>query len=508
MKHSHTRAEQRVLLFSIFIVSLCGIIYELVLGSLASYLLGNPVAQYSITIGFFLSSMGLGSFLSRYVTKNLVRVFVVVEVILGIVGGLSVLILNYIYSLTPLYMLYHIVFLVLVGTLVGMEIPLLTRILREYGSLKSVISNVLSIDYIGGLAGSLLFPLILFPLVGRFSTCAITGIANIAVAGLVIARVGYEGKKKIDAVVPVVCMIALAVSLVFSGDISKFLQSRLYTDDIILTKRTKYQEIVLTRSGNDFRLFLDGSIQFSTTDEYRYHEMLVHPAVTMCENELLDVLVMGGGDGMAVREVLKHDRVASVTLAELDPEMIKLAKENASFRDANKRSLHDARVEIVAGDAYGYLAKSGRKFDVIIADFSDPHDETISKLYTREFYTLVKKSLSAGGIFVTQATSPLSAREAFWCIHNTMKSVFAVTVPYHTYVPSFGEWGFVIGSDKRILSAKNIRKESRRYYSADEFAVARHFQPDADFLETKLNTYDRPLLYQYYLHGWKNFEDN
>jgi len=508
MNHSHSRAEQRVLLFSIFVVSLCAIIYELVLGSLASYLLGNPVAQYSITIGFFLSSMGLGSFLSRYVTKNLVRTFIYIEFLLGLVGGFSVLLLNYIYSITPLYFVYHVLFLVLIGTLVGMEIPILTRILREYGSLKSVISNVLSIDYIGGLAGSLLFPLILFPLVGRFATCAITGIANIVVAIIVIVKVKYEGKRGVETIIPVIGIIVLSTALFFSGVISKFLQSRLYTDDVILSKRTKYQEIVLTRSGEDFRLFLDGSIQFSTTDEYRYHEMLVHPAITMCGNTSINVLVMGGGDGMAVREALKHDNVKSVTLVELDPQMIKLATENQSFVSVNGNSLADPRVKVVVGDAYKFITEKHGKFDVIIADFSDPHDETISKLYTREFYILIKKILSDGGIFVTQSTSPLAAREAYWCINNTLRSVFSGTVPYHVYVPSFGDWGFVIASDKRILSAKDIDDEKIRFYSADEFRTEMRFQPDSEYIETKINTFDRPLLYQYYLHGWKNYEDN
>ncbi len=277
---------------------------------------------------------------------------------------------------------------------------------------------------------------------------------------------------------------------------------------MILSKRTKYQEIVLTRSGDDFRLFLDGSIQFSTTDEYRYHEMLVHPAITMCENPRINVLVMGGGDGMAVREALKHDNVKSVTLVELDPQMIKLATENQSFISVNGNSLSDPRVKVVVGDAYKFITEKHGKFDVIIADFSDPHDETISKLYTREFYILIKKILSDGGIFVTQSTSPLAAREAYWCINNTLRSVFSGTVPYHVYVPSFGDWGFVIASDKRILSAKDIDNEKIKFYSADEFRTEMRFQPDSEYIETKINTFDRPLLYQYYLHGWKNYEDN
>ena len=502
MSDTQPVSAQRILLFSIFIVSLCGITYELVLGSLATYLLGNPVVQYSITIGFFLSSMGIGSYLTRFITRNLLRTFIILEAVLGLIGGLSVMILNYLFSFSAEYYLLHIFFLLVIGALVGLEIPLLTRILKKYGSFKTVISNVLTIDYIGGLAGSLLFPLVLFPFFGRFLTCVIIGMFNVIVSIALVGIIEYPEKKRADYIFPAAVLVLLSFLAIYSQNVESILKNRLYGDDVVFSKRSKYQEIVLTRSGDDFRLYLDGSIQFSTSDEYRYHEMLVSPVVMMCGGAA-SVLVMGGGDGMAVREVLKHQNVNRVVLVELDPMMISLATKNASFRRINRNSLLDKRVEVRTEDAYTYLIKNHEKFNAIIADFSDPHDETISKLYTREFYGLVSRALAADGLFVTQATSPLSAREAFWCINNTIKTVFSVVVPYHVYVPSFGDWGFVLASRVCPEMSRVCDDSTARYFSREMFAQAVQFPRDSAEINTKINTFDKPVVYSYYLKGWK-----
>ncbi len=217
MKNILNKNEQRILLFSVFVLSLCGIIYELVLGSLASYLLGNPVQQYSITIGVFLSSMGLGSYLSRFFERDLLRTFVRIEIILGLVGGLSVIILNYLFSFSASFYALHIFFLTVIGTLVGLEIPLITRILKSYGALKDIISNVLTLDYIGGLAGSLLFPLILFPYAGRFLTSLLIGMINIIVAVYVILKIEDYGKKRKDLLFAIFSLLILVV-LSFNSD--------------------------------------------------------------------------------------------------------------------------------------------------------------------------------------------------------------------------------------------------------------------------------------------------
>lgn len=505
MKNILNKNEQRILLFSVFILSLCGIIYELVLGSLASYLLGNPVQQYSITIGVFLSSMGLGSYLSRFFEKDLLRTFVRVEITLGLVGGVSVIILNYLFSFSASFYALNVFFLTIIGTLVGLEIPLLTRILKSYGALKDIISSVLTLDYIGGLAGSLLFPLILFPYAGRFLTSLLVGMMNIAVAVFVISKIKDYRERRKDITFALISLLILIVLSLNSDWINAILQKKMFYDDIVFSKRSKYQEIVLTRSGDDFRLYLDGSLQFSTSDEYRYHEMLVYPAILSSQTDSSRILVMGGGDGLAVRELLKFNFVQSITLVELDGFMADLAKNNSTLKMINGNSLLNPKVEVIIGDAYDYLINNRHGFDVIIADFTDPHDETISKLYTVEFFRLVKKSLKPGGIFVTQSTSSLFAREAFWCINKTMSAAFKNVYPYHAFIPTFGDWGFNMASDSP-LDNNNERMNSfrGRFYSRDNLIASTVFPEDSSKIDTEINTFNKPVLYKYYLKGWKN----
>ena len=501
MKINLAKNEQRILLFSVFILSLCGIIYELVLGSLASYLLGNPVMQYSITIGVFLSSMGLGSYMSRYIEKDLIRAFVRIEIILGLTGGVSVVVLNYLFSFSESFYALHIFFLVVIGTLVGLEIPLLTRILKNYGALKDIISNVLSFDYIGGLAGSLLFPLLLFPFLGRFLTSIVVGMANIAVAFIIILVIDYGSKKK-DFTLAAVSLFILIFMAINSDWLNAIIQKKMFYDDIVFTERTRYQEIVLTRNGDDFRLYLDGSLQFSSSDEYRYHEMLVHPAMSVHGNPRF-VLVLGGGDGLAVREILKVPSVQKIVLVELDASMVSLAMNNSTISYINKGSLKNSKVHVITGDAYDFLRTNTFGYDIIIADFPDPHDETVSKLYTTEFFNLVKRSLSKDGLFITQSTSPLFAREAFWCINLTMKQVFTSVKPYHLFIPSFGDWGYNMASGNDIIIKDSVIA-GLKYFNKSTFNAAENFSPDSGEISTQINTFNKPVLYKYYLKGWKN----
>jgi spermidine synthase len=495
--------EERLLLFSVFFLSLCGIIYELVLGSLATYLLGNPVMQYSLTIGVFLSSMGLGSYLSRFLTGNLLSLFVRIEIALGAVGGLAVVILNILYTPQVWFHMLLIFFLIVIGTLVGLEVPLLTRILRRSGNLKEILSNVLTLDYMGGLAGSLLFPLLLFPFLGRFMTSIIIGMTNILVAWVIVIQIDYSKKTIVDRVLPLVLVAGLGILAFQSETVTAWFEDRIYQEDVIFSRTTPFQKVVLTRNGDEFRLYLDGALQFSTFDEYRYHEMLVHPALTNSYHGRGDILVLGGGDGLVMREVLKHP-VRSATLVELDPVMIDLAKNNSTLKTLNRGSLNNERVRVIAGDAWKYLSEQGERFDVIIADFPDPHDETIAKLYSREFYRLCKRRLREGGIFVTQSTSPLFAREAFWSIHRTLEEVFAEVRPYHVYVPTFGDWGFNLAFYRPSSLEPGRCPGLCRYYSPEQFRSSTLFPPDTSEVDVKVNTLNLPVVFRYYIQGWKN----
>ena len=266
----------------------------------------------------------------------------------------------------------------------------------------------------------------------------------------------------------------------------------------------------MTRNGDDFRLYLDGALQFSTFDEYRYHEMLVHVPLSLCKTSKKKVLVLGGGDGLAVKECLSHSDVETVTLVELDPMIIELAKGNSTMKRINGDALRDSRVKVIVGDAYDFLRKNHRLYDVIIADFPDPHDEVISKLYTVQFFSLIRRSLHRQGIFVTQSTSPLFAREAFWCINSTMKEIFEHVVPYHNFIPTFGDWGFNMAIPEKSENFLQFTKEKsggkKKYFSPETFQAARHFPADMDRVPVKINTFNKPVLYSYYIKGWKNID--
>jgi spermidine synthase len=233
----------------------------------------------------------------------------------------------------------------------------------------------------------------------------------------------------------------------------------------------------------------------------------VFPPLLLSRGGAKKVLVLGGGDGLAVRELLKYPG-ASITLIELDPAMMDLARHDSSLTMLNGGSLNDPRVRVIVGDAYTYLLHATEKYDVIIADFPDPHDETISKLYTVEFYRLAHGALNRGGIFVTQSTSPFFAREAFWCINRTMKQGFRFVVPYHVYVPSFGDWGFNMAFDDPF-DPGNIPAglPGLRYYSRESFLQSMHFPADSAVTGTEVNSFNKPVLYTYYLKGWRYYSD-
>ena len=204
----------------------------------------------------------------------------------------------------------------------------------------------------------------------------------------------------------------------------------------------------MTQGKLGHRLFLNGNLQFAERDEYRYHEALVHPAMAaFSAGGPKRVAVLGGGDGMAVREVLKYPSVESVTLVELDPAMTKLFSEQPTLVKLNGGALTSPKVKVVNTDAFALAGEAGTDtFDVIIVDFPDPTNFSIGKLYTNSFYALLDKRLSASGYAVIQTTSPLVARKSYWTVAATIESVGLTATPYHAHVPSFGEWGFIIAS--------------------------------------------------------------
>jgi spermidine synthase len=506
-------APTALLLASIFVIAVCGLIYELLAGTLSTYLLGNSVSQFSLVIGLFLSAMGIGSFLSRYVTKNLIRIFLAVEILVGLAGGTLTLALFFSFAVLSSFLPLLITFCVLVGTMVGLEIPLLIRILRQQTTLRAALGNVLSLDYLGALAASLLFPLFLVPRLGLVRTGFLFGLLNVVVAivGLVVFRHQLSRGKTLLQLGAFLASAILLLGFITAGTATSWLEDFLYQDEIIFAKRTPYQRIVLTRWQNDLRLFLDGNIQFSTVDEFRYHESLVHPALGLIPRAER-VLILGGGDGLAAREVFKHRSVRKIDLVDLDPEITRLFGKHPQLTAINNNSLSDPRLAVYNEDAQKHLERSKARYDLILIDLPDPNNEGLGKLYTRTFYRLVVGHLHPTGILVTQATSPFYSTAAFWCIVNTLKETAPFSggpklfvQPYLADVPSFGIWGFVMASTKPLDIGRIRLDVPARYLTQALIPTLFVFPKDIGPRETPINRLDNQVLVRLYDKGFKRY---
>ena len=523
---TRSRRAILVLLLAVSLISICAIIYEIIIAAVSSYLLGNSVYQFSITIGLFMSSMGLGSFLSRYFDRYLVNRFILIEIIIGVLGGVSSIILFNAYIIvesTIGYLAVMFALIMAIGTLVGLEIPILTRIVAQYESLRVTLANVLAFDYVGALIGSIAFPLLLLKYTGLIQTAFIIGFVNVLVAGLVLLHFWSDIERRGRVVVTVVLAGGcLAVASAYGGRIGVWLESNLYHHRILFSKQSKYQKIVLTDRnpepqnsakhlnvdsrqikvtgrGRDVRLFIDMQLQFSSVDEFRYHEALVHPAMTLA-NSRASVLILGGGDGLATREVLKYAEVQRILLVDIDPEITEVCSSHKAIVALNGGSLSHPKVTIVNEDAYIFVERerADQTFDVVIIDLPDPNDEGLSKLYSVAFYKLVGDILSPGGTMVTQSTSPFFARRAFWCIHQSIEEAGWQTYPYHVEVPSMGNWGFNLAS-KTPCDVRNIRLKVDTEFLTDNLVGAMfQFGKDVAEVETRLNKLLKPVLMFYY----------
>lgn len=503
------------LLFSVFVIATCGLVYELVAATLASYLLGDSVTQFSTVIGTYLFSMGIGSYLSRFIGAGLMTRFIQVELMVGLIGGTSsaVLFLAFTYSTAFRLVLYVVV--VAVGTLVGLEIPLLLRILKERLQFQDLVAQVLTWDYIGALAASLAFPIVLVPKLGLVRAALFFGLANACVAlwatRLFAAQLPHARALTVQAVA-VIAALAAVVGL--SERITALAEQNVYADEIVLARTSPYQRIIVTRWRDDLRLFLNGHLQFSSRDEHRYHEALVHPAAAAVP-ALRRALVLGGGDGMAVRELLKYPALERVQLVDLDPEMTRLFSTNALLTALNGGSLTTPRVTVTNQDAFVWIDRATDSFDLAIVDLPDPSNFSLGKLYTTTFYRLLARRLSQQGLVVVQATSPLFARQSFWCVAETMRAAGLETYPYHVYVPAFGEWGFVL-AHLRPGPGAPVGPERPRYRVPDRFPgglkfltpeVARGmflFPPDMGPVPVEVNRLDNQALVGFYDHEWRN----
>jgi len=502
-----TPGHTLVLLISIAIVALCGIVYELIIGTVSSYLLGNSVYQFSITIGFFMFAMGIGSYLSKFISGNLIATFITVEIALALIGGICSITLFFAFPFAPtLYQFVMFFFILTIGALVGLEIPILTRILTQSSGTRKSIANVMSLDYIGALIGSVAFPLMLLPGLGLVRSSFAIGLINVCVALLNVIYLREYLRNAARMMALVIGVFVLLTTLLFLGTwLTSLAQHHLYFDQIIWKKQTQYQNLIVTRDTRrrDLRLFIDGHLQFSQTDEHRYHEALVHPALAY-PGAKDRILVMGGGDGLAIREILKHKSIKHIDLVDIDPAMTKMGKAFAPLTRLNKGAMQDPRVRIYNADAFVFINKPGPLYDRVILDFPDPHNEAIAKLYSEEFYTMLSRRMSENGVIVTQSSSPFFARRTYWSIRQTLAKVFPETVSYHLSIPAFGIWGFNMAT-KTAGRTPNPISVPTRYLTDAVFRASKVFGKDVSPPPIKIpvNTIFEPILYQLYLQDQK-----
>ncbi len=500
--------QANVLLSSIMIVALCGIVYELIIGTVSSYLLGNSVYQFSITIGFFMFAMGVGSFISRFIGNRLIQTFIVVELILGIVGGLCSVTLFMMFPFSPwLYQTAMFTFIFLIGILVGLEIPLLTRVLAARKGTRRSIADVMSLDYVGALVGSVAFPVLLLPSLGLITASFAVGLINLLIAIVNIAWLGhYLERPRRMMTIAVVALLSLILLTILAGRITAYAQQHLYFDQIVWKEQTPYQSLVVTNDWpkRDMRLFIDGHLQFSEVDEHRYHESLVHPVMTWSapgETKPVEtVLVLGGGDGLAVREILKYPSVTQIDLVDLDPAMTGLGSKFAPLVRMNENSLASSLVRVFNEDAFVYVKRVSDRYDRIIVDFPDPHNEAIAKLYSVEFYAMLVARLNPNGAIVTQSSSPFFVRRAYWTIGHTIGQMFPSVTSYSVSIPSFGVWGFHLASRRENGQLGSLPADLK-FMSPQVFSAAQIFPPDIDRPASPLeaNTIFNPALYDTYL---------
>ncbi len=495
-----------------FLVAAAGLTYELIAATLSSYLLGDSVRQFSLVIGVYLAAMGLGAYLSRFIGDAL-RGFVWAQIFLGAIGGFLAPVLFFSYGATgevdlPLYLM-----LISVGALAGMELPLIARILKAIGLPEFRFENVLSLDYVGALAASLAFPVLIVPHLGLMSASLVFGCLNLAVAGLSL-WLFREAATRLAVGVWALALTGSVLALYGSEKMVSVAEANLFEDEVILSQATPYQHITLTRFRDRIRLFLDNSIQFDSQDEYRYHESLVHPAMALAPRRD-SILILGGGDGLAAREVFRHPEVKAVTLVDLDAAVTTLFASHPDLAALNNHALSDPRLKVVSQDAWKFLETTTDSYDVIIADLPDPKSIALSKLYSREFYGLVVEHLSAQGLLVVQSGSPLFARQGYWSVVHTLAATRnplqpglsaapagLSVLPYHVYIPSFGDWGFTLASFRPLAPRPLPLPDGLRYLTEPVWRQEQVFGLDSADMAAEINSIRSHALVGYYNQGW------
>jgi spermidine synthase len=508
------RAPNYLLYLNVLVIATCGLIYELLAGTLASYVLGDSVTQFSLVIGVYLSALGVGSWLSRYIDRRVARAFIEIEIALALIGGFSAPLLFVAFAQITWFRLALFSLVFGIGVLVGLELPLLMRILREHLDFRELVARVLTFDYIGALLASVLFPILLVPRLGLMRTSLLFGMLNAAVGiwGTYLLRpllserglAGLRGRGFLTIGI-------LVVAFIKADTLTELTEEVMLGNPIVYARQTPFQRIVVTRERDDFQLYLNGQLQFNSRDEYRYHEALVHPAMTSAPRHR-NVLVLGGGDGLAVREILRYDDVDSVTLVDLDPGMTELASGFEPLAELNQRALQDPRVTVINRDAFVWIGEPGLAYDVAVIDFPDPGSYSIGKLYSTRFFDLLRDRLKDDAVVTIQCTSPLVAPKSFWCIQKTLRQSGFDVLPYQASVPTFGVWGYAIASPTPLRTrgggvpiAHRELPGELRFLTPATMSSLYLLPTDLMPVETETNRLNDQVLVRYYEQEWGAF---
>lgn len=550
------RTATLLLASSMFLTGASGFVFECILSTVATFIVGNSVEQFSVTISLMMLMMGFAGFWQRRISdRNLVEKFLAVEAGMALLGGFAPIAVYAAYATMEVhYIAVQYFFILSIGFLIGLEIPLVLRLNRNFvPELKSNIASVFSTDYVGAFIGALVWVYVLlryFPLteISFFVAGANFAVALATYAYFSYHRVASRGILPLAAIVLVAAVVTAGYAR--NREWNEILEQRFYSAPVAFSKTTSYQHIVLTASSDptDYRLFINGNLQFSSRDEAIYHEMLVHPAMAMAQRNRR-VLILGGGDGLALREVLKYDTVAEVTLVDIDPGMIDFARDHDIMAELNAGAFGDSRVlagamagspesplrhpvfehgvGLVPGgheapgaaayvsvytlDASRVLEHLEGLYDVIVVDLPDPSSIELVKLYSREFYLRLHRLLAPGSVMVLQATSPYHARESFLCILRTVQGAGYEVLPYHDNVPSFGDWGWIVAVrgdipadslSERALRLEHlaVRPDTLRYLTLERFRAALSFgKGGLDSAHDTVNTLMNPTLLAFYL---------
>ncbi|WP_119295815.1 polyamine aminopropyltransferase [Streptomyces sp. YIM 130001] len=464
------RTGRFLVLLGVFVCAACGLVYELELVALASYLIGDSVTQASIVLSLMVFAMGVGSLLAKRLRPYAAVGFGAIEVALALVGGCSALALYAGFVWGGHTRVLLIAFSLAVGVLIGAEVPLLMTLIQRIRRQDAggAVADLFAADYVGGLVGGLAFPFLMLPLFGQLTGALVTGAVNVvAGSGLVLGLFGRDltaRSRRLLLAASLLVLALLASAAVLVGDFERSARKALYGDEVRIAMQSDVQEIVLTGSvGSPLNLYLDGRLRVSGAGEFRYHEALVHPAMN---GPHARVLVLGGGDGLAVREVLRHPGVRRVDVVELDRKVVELAREDPELTDLNEDSLHDPRVRVAHGDAFDWLRSARGAYDVVVSDLPDPGITASSKLYSQEFFGLAARLLADGGRLAVHAGPTGDGwQRSFWTVDAGVREAGLRTTAYCAFgrPPGFGggpdrssasvrtprDWGFLLAGRSR-----------------------------------------------------------